>query len=191
SIYLLLDSERFTHLFFRVVPPERRLEVREVSEEIHRTLARFLRGEAFLVGLVSAASFLGLEFVFHLRFALPLAVATGLFEIVPILGPIAAGTIAAAIAISQGGPGLAIGVIVFYIIIRQIEDQIVMPFVVGRAVELHPLVVLFAVLAGGALLGFLGTLLAVPIAASIKVMLSVWLPTFSEKEPAPALTAKE
>ena len=191
SIYLLLDSERFTHLFFRLVPPERRVEVREVSEEIHRTLARFLRGEAFLVGLVSAVSFLGLEFIFHLGYALPLAVATGFLEIVPILGPITAGTIAAAIAISEGGPGLAIGVIVFYIIIRQLEDQVVMPFVVGRAVELHPLVVLFAVLAGGALLGFLGTLLAVPIAASINVMLSVWLPTFPEKEPAPGVPIKE
>ncbi len=191
SIYLLLDSARFIRLFYRVIPAGRRLEVQAVGEEIHRTLARFLRGEMFLVGLVSAVSFLGLELIFHLRYALPLAVATGLLEIVPILGPIAAGTIAAALALSEGGPGLALGVIVFYVIIRQVEDQVVMPFVVGRAVELHPLVVLFAVLAGGALLGFLGTLLAVPIAASIKVMLTVWLPAFSEKEQAPAIAVKD
>jgi predicted PurR-regulated permease PerM len=55
-----------------------------------------------------------------------------------------------------------------------VEDQIVMPLVLGRAVDLHPLVVIFAVLAGSALLGVLGTLIAVPVAASIKVILDSW-----------------
>lgn len=182
SIYLLLDSERVSRFFFRFVPVDRWTEVRGVSDEIHRTLARFLRGEIFLVGLVSVVSFLGLEFVFHLRYALPLAVATGFLEIIPFLGPVFAATIAAALAITQGGLGLAVGVIVFYVIIRQLEDQVVMPFVVGRAVELHPLIVIFAVLAGETMLGVLGALLAVPVAASIKVMLDAWLPLFSPKD---------
>jgi len=191
SIYLLLDAERITSLFFRLVPPDRRPEVRAVSEEIHRTLARFLRGEMFLVALVAVLSFLGLEFVFHLHYALPLAVATGFLEIIPFLGPVTAGAVAALLALSQGGPGLAIGIIIFYVIIRQLEDQIVMPVVVGHAVELHPIFVIFAVLAGNALLGVLGTLLAIPIAASIKVMLNAWLPMLSPKEPVEPKTPLE
>ena len=182
SIYLLLDSERVSHVFFRLVPPDRRLEVKAVSEEIHRTLGRYLLGELILVGIVSAASFIGLEFAFHLRYALPLAVATGFLEIIPFLGPVVAASIAGALGLLQGGVGLAVGIIVFYTIIRQVEDQIVMPVVVGRAVELHPIVVIFAVLAGGALLGVLGTLIAVPVAASIKVMIDAWLPMLSPKE---------
>ncbi len=182
SIYLLLDSERVGHFFIRLIPADRQIEVAAVSEEIHRTLGRYLLGELILIGIVSTASFLGLEFLFHLRYALPLAVATGFLEIIPFLGPVLAGSIAAALALLQGGPGLAVGIIVFYTVIRQVEDQIVMPVVVGRAVELHPILVIFAVLAGGALLGVLGTLLAVPVAASIKVMLDAWLPVLSPKE---------
>jgi predicted PurR-regulated permease PerM len=106
-----------------------------------------------------------------LRYALPIAVVTGLVEIVPFVGPVVAGTIAALFALSQGGVNLVVGVVVFYVVLRQVEDQIVSPVVLGDAVELHPLVVIFAVLAGGALFGILGTLAAIPIAASIKVII--------------------
>jgi predicted PurR-regulated permease PerM len=156
------------------VPRERRNEVRNVSFEIHQTLGRFLRRQLVLVALVAVATFLGLEFIFHLRYALPLAVATGLVEIIPFIGPVLAGSVAAIIAISQGGTSLMLGVIVFYFVVRQIEDQIVAPVVLGRAVELHPLIVIFSVLAGGVLFGVLGTLAAVPFAASIKVILEYW-----------------
>jgi predicted PurR-regulated permease PerM len=171
SIYLIADSRRMTDILMRLTPHDRRDEVKEVSEEIHRTLARYLRRIALLVGLVSVVTFLGLEFLFHLRFALAVAVATGLLEIVPFVGPVAAGTIAAIVALSQGGPSLVIGVVVFYFVLRQIEDQIVAPVVLGHAVELHPLVVIFAVLVGGTLFGVLGTLAAVPVAASLKVVI--------------------
>ena len=186
SIYLLLDTERVSKVLIRLIPRDRRTEVLDVSEEIHRTLGRFLLGEMILVGIVSVASFLGLEFVFHLRYALPLAVATGFLEIIPFLGPVIAASIAASLALLQGGAGLAAWIIVFYIIVRQVEDQVVMPVVVGRAVELHPIIVIFAVLAGGALLGVLGTLLAVPVAASIKVALDAWLPLFLPKDAVPS-----
>jgi predicted PurR-regulated permease PerM len=174
SIYLLADSGNVEDAILRFVPRERRNEVRNVSLEIHQTLARYLRRQLVLVAWVSVATFLGLEFIFHLRYALPLAVATGLVEIIPFIGPVLAGTIAAIIAISQGGTSLMLGVIVFYFVLRQIEDQIVSPVVLGRAVELHPLIVIFSVLAGGALFGVLGTLAAVPFAASIKVLLEYW-----------------
>jgi predicted PurR-regulated permease PerM len=170
SIYLIADSRRMTDVLLRLTPHDRRGEVKEVSEEIHRTLARYLRRIGVLVGLVSAVTFLGLEFLFHLRFALAVAVATGLLEIVPFVGPVAAGTVASIIALSQGGPNLVIGVIVFYFVLRQIEDQIVAPVVLGHAVELHPLVIIFAVLVGGTLFGLLGTLAAVPAAAALKVV---------------------
>jgi predicted PurR-regulated permease PerM len=176
SVYLLLDSERLVRHLFQLIPAPRRTEVEAVSAAIHRTLARYLRGQLYLVGVVAVVSFLGLEFLFHLHYALPLAVATGLLEIIPFVGPVVAAAIAGTIALAQGGPGLALGVIIFYTAVRQIEDQIVMPFVVGHAVELHPLIVIFSVLAGGALFGVLGTLLAVPVAAAIKVILEAWLP---------------
>jgi predicted PurR-regulated permease PerM len=171
SIYLLGDEMRVGNVLLSLFPADRRGQILEVSEDIHDTLARYLRRQGVLIALVAAASFLGLEIIFRLRYALPLAVFTGVVEVVPFLGPVVAATIAALIALSQGGVGLLVGVIVFYFVLRQVEDQVVMPVVLGSAVELHPLVVIFAVLAGGALFGVLGTLAAVPAAASIKVLI--------------------
>ncbi len=170
SIYFLADGVRVERALLSFVPASRRPGVYEVSDEIHRTLARYFRRLMVLVALVATATFFGLEFIFHLRYALPIAVATGFLEIVPFLGPVVAASIAALVAISQGGVTLAIWVIVFYTVIRQLEDQIVSPVVLGNAVELHPLIVIFAVLAGGTLFGVLGTLAAIPVAASIKVI---------------------
>jgi len=118
-----------------------------------------------------------------------LAVATGLLEIVPFVGPVSAGAIAAMIAVTQGGPNLAIGVIVFYFVVRQIEDQLVSPIVLGRAVELHPVIIIFAVLAGGTLFGIIGTLAAVPVAASIKVILDYWPQLFPAATPGTSPTS--
>jgi predicted PurR-regulated permease PerM len=174
SIYLLLDADRVNHFLMSFVPRDRRDDVFAVSEEIQRTLGRYLRRQLLLVGFVAGATFAGLEWIFHLHYALPVAIATGFMEIVPFVGPVAAGTIAVLIALSQGDASLAIGVIIFYLVLRQVEDQIVTPIVLGRAVELHPLVVIFAILAGSALFGILGTLVAIPVAASIKVVLDAW-----------------
>ncbi len=174
SVYLLADSQRVTRLLIGLVPQDRRVRVAEVSAEVHRTLARYLQRLGLLTALVATVIFLGLELIFHLHYALPLAVATGVLEIVPFIGPVAAGSIAAMIAVTQGGSSLAVGVIVFYFVVRQIQDQLVGPIVLGRAVELHPVIIIFAVLAGGTLFGILGTLAAVPAAASIKVILDYW-----------------
>src|SRR5438552_165943 len=81
--------------------------------------------------------------------------------------------LAAGVALSAQGAGAAVGVIIAYTILRELEDQVVMPVVVGRAVNLHPVVTIFAVLAGGAIAGVLGMLLAVPTAAAIKVVLDI------------------
>jgi predicted PurR-regulated permease PerM len=126
---------------------------------------------------MSLVSFLILQFVFQVPYALPLGILTGFLEILPLLGPAIAAVLAAGVALAAHGPGAALSVIVAYTVLRQLEDQVVMPFVVGRAVELHPVVTIFAVLAGGAMAGPLGMLLAVPAAAAIKVVLDFLYPT--------------
>jgi predicted PurR-regulated permease PerM len=180
--YFLLDGRRAGQYVQRFVPIERRERVREVAGAIHQVLGRFLRGQLFLIVLMALLNYIVLEFVFHLPYALPLAIAGGILEIIPLLGPILAGAIAAAVALVHGGTGAMIGVIVAYVILRQVEDQFVMPLVVGRAVHLHPLVPIFAVLTGGSIAGVLGAVLAVPVAAAVRVTLDFVFPV----EPAAA-----
>ncbi|HEX7471787.1 MAG TPA: AI-2E family transporter, partial [Candidatus Limnocylindrales bacterium] len=90
--------------------------------------------------------------------------------------PIIAAAIAAIDAVTQGGLQLAGVVIVVYIVVRQVEDQLVMPVVIGRAVHLHPVVTIFAVLIGLEVYGVLGGLLGVPAAAAINVIFNTLYP---------------
>lgn len=175
--YLLLDGHRIGPNVLRFVPPDQRERVGEVAERIHLVLGRYLRGQLFLIGLMSVVTSLVLIFVFQLPYALPLGIATGILEVIPLLGPWLAGSLAAIVALVYGGPGLAIGVGIAFFLLRMAEDQLVMPFVVGRAVHLHPLVTIFAVLLGGSLAGVLGAVLAVPVAAAVRVTLDYVFPS--------------
>jgi predicted PurR-regulated permease PerM len=177
SFYLLLDGKRLGIYLLKFVPAGSRARTGYVAGRIHAVLGAYLRGQLLLIGLMSLVSFLILQFVFQVPYALPLGILTGFLEILPLLGPAIAAVLAAGVALAAHGPGAALGVIVAYTILRQLEDQVVMPFVVGRAVELHPVVTIFAVLAGGAMAGALGMLLAVPAAAAIKVVLDFLYPT--------------
>jgi predicted PurR-regulated permease PerM len=169
--YLLKDWNKLAVTSLALLPVESRLRVREVAARIHVILGRYVRGQMILVLLMSAVTWVFLSFVFRLRFALPLALATGLLEIVPLAGPAFAAAAAALVAFSQGGGQFALIIIVFYTLARYLEDYLVVPNVVGRAVHLHPVVSIFAVLAGGSIAGILGTIVAVPVAAAL---VAIW-----------------
>jgi predicted PurR-regulated permease PerM len=182
--YLLVDGGRLEPFLLRFVPPTYRAHVAHVSTDVRIVLGRYLRGQLILVVLMSTVTFIVLEWIFHLPYALWLGIMTGILELIPLLGPFTAGTIACAVALSQGGPTEAIGVGLTYFALREVEDQLVMPVVVGRAVHVHPLLTIFAVLTGERIAGVLGMILAVPIAAGIKVVLDYAYPALSSREAA-------
>jgi predicted PurR-regulated permease PerM len=177
SFYLLLSWRQIGSYLLKFVPEGSRARTGYVLGRIHVALGAYLRGQLLLIVIMSAVSFLVLQFIFQVPYALPLGIMTGFLEILPLIGPAIAAVIAAGVALSAQGAGAAIGVIAAYFILRQLEDQVVMPIVVGRAVELHPVVTIFAVLAGGTIAGVLGMLLAVPVAAAIKVILDFLYPS--------------
>jgi predicted PurR-regulated permease PerM len=174
--YMLIDGANFFRYILRFVPPEHRTHAEYLSAEIHRILGRYLRGQLVLVALMSTVTFIVLEWAFRLPYALWVAILTGFLEVIPLIGPIAAGAIACTIGFSQGGPNEAAALAITYVVLRQVEDQLVMPIVVGRAVHVHPLVTIFAVLTGEKIAGVLGMILAVPIAAMVKVVLDYAYP---------------
>jgi len=167
--YLLLDREQFVAFAVRLLPAERRPRALFIGGQVNRVLGRYVRGVFFLVVFMTAATWLGLALL-GIRYAFPVAVATGILEIIPFVGPVVAGAIAVVVALTHHDVGRAVAVGVFYLVLRQLEDQVVAPQVLGRAVALHPVTVIFAVLAGGAVAGLLGVLLAIPVAAAIKVI---------------------
>jgi predicted PurR-regulated permease PerM len=176
SFYLLMSGKQIGAYMLRFVPAGSRTRTGYVAGRIHTVLGAYLRGQLLLILLMSVVSFIVLQFVFNVPYAIPLAILTGFLEILPLIGPAIATVLAAGVALAAHGTGAAVGVIIVYFVLRELEDNLVMPFVVGRAVELHPLVTIFAVLAGGQIAGIIGMLLAVPVTAAIKVILDFLYP---------------
>ena len=174
--YMLIDGHTFWQYVLRYVPSEHRAHVDTVSAQIHRVLGRYLRGQLVLIVLMSGVTFVILEWVFHLPYALWIGILTGVLEVIPLIGPFTAGAIACTVGFAQGGPTEAAGLAITYLILRQVEDQLVMPLIVGRAVHVHPLVTIFAVLVGERMGGVLGMILGVPVAAALKVVLDYAYP---------------
>jgi predicted PurR-regulated permease PerM len=173
--YLLMDWPRLVEFAFRFVPADRRASVGRLASGIHAILGRYIRGQLYLVVLMATVTWVVLSMGFHLRYAFPVALATGFLEVIPLLGPVVAAVVAASVGLTQGGPQMALGIVAFYTVARQVEDQVVMPQIVGRAVHLHPIATVLAVLCGGAVAGVLGMILAVPAAATLAVILDeVW-----------------
>lgn len=175
TFYLLLNGKRSLDFILRFVPDRNVPRVLAVWQKIHRMLGGYLRGQLTLIGIMTVSSWIVL-IIFRVPYALPIALFTGFVEIVPFVGPILAAVVAAAVALTSHGLGGAVGVIICYTVLRQVEDQIVMPQIVGRVVHLDPVVTIFAVLAGEHIGGFIGVLIAIPVAAAARVIVDEVFP---------------
>src|SRR5436190_923540 len=176
TFYLLLDGGRFGATALRFLDPADRVQMQAVAGRIHVVVGQWLRGQLLLVFLVATIVTIVLGPILHLPNALALGVMTGMLEVITFIGPLVAGAVVGIVALSAGGPTLAIAAVGFLFVLRQIEDVLIMPNVLGRAVHLHPLVALFAVVVGSTAFGIVGTFLALPVAAAIGVALHEFFP---------------
>ena len=194
TFYLLLQADRVVQNVRALFPQDVLDELDPWIRRVVTTMGAYLRGQVLLVMIISTATFVGLS-ILGVRFALVLAIMSGLVVTIPYLGPYAAGAVAVIVAMTQtqpnnfGWPPLVLGaaVAILYTVIRQLEDNLVMPFVIGRTVELHPLTVIFVVLAGASLAGILGLLIAVPAAATLKIILEYLWQKVREPDPRESL----
>ena len=177
SIYLIIDSHRVGQFFLRFIPSEEQRQiVTNMTQQTNIMLSKYVRGQLLLITIMSTVAWIFLHFIFKLKYALVIAIASGFLEIIPVLGPIVATSIATIVGVAQHGMDVALGIIVCYTLARWIEDYVIIPRIIGHAVELHPLVVIFAVLCGEVTAGALGMLIAIPVAASIKLIVDFLYP---------------
>jgi predicted PurR-regulated permease PerM len=176
AFYFLKEGRGMRERFLNAIPHEFKFDTEVLLRKINLTLGSYLRGQIFLVLFVAVVLFIALS-ILGVKFALILAIFSGFAEIVPIIGPIVAATIAAVVAFVGGvNFGLsplysAISVVVIYTVVRQFQDYVVNPYFMGKITKLHPLVILFAVLAGEHTAGIMGLILAVPIAGVLRILL--------------------
>jgi predicted PurR-regulated permease PerM len=192
TFFLLRDAPRLFQWLRRLVPTKQRSELVPLFAQVNTLLGRYVRGQMFLIGVMATATFIGLS-ILQVPFVLLLAIMTGVLEVIPIVGPITAGAIACLVALGHPAPwGLSqiwyvVIVAVMYTVLRHAEDYLVIPFVIGRIVKLHPAVVIFSLLTGGALFGLLGVLVAVPVAATLRLVLIYVGAKLRDEDPFPVL----
>ena len=166
TFFLLKDGRRLWRWVLSRVPARRRPAAAELGRRIWATLGAYLRG-VLIVALFDAV-FIGLALVvLGVPLALPLTVVTFIGAFIPIVGALAAGAAATLVALVTGGVDQALLVLAAVIVVQQVESQILSPVVLGRAVKLHPGIVLVSVTAGAVLYGVVGAALATPVAAII------------------------
>lgn len=188
SFYFLKDGRKMLDKIFNLIPGNYRIEVEILLKKINTALNGYLRGEIFLIFFVSVILFAALSIV-GVKFALLLSIFSGFAEIVPIIGPIVAGLTAVLVVLITGNANFSLSpfsaalvVAGIYFVLRQFQDYAITPYVMGKITRLHPLLILFAVLAGEHLLGILGLIVAVPIAAVIRILLEFSLDKINEQD---------
>lgn len=177
GFFFLKEGRRIVDKFLNFIPNDYKIEIEILLRRINNVFGGYLRGQLLLVFFVSALIFVALS-VLGVKFALILAIFSGFAEIVPLIGPIVAGAVTATVVFVTATSNfdlsqiqLVLTVVIIYFIVRQFEDYFVIPLIMGKITKLHPLIILFAVLAGGHMAGILGLILAVPLAAIVKILL--------------------
>lgn len=192
AFYLLVDWDRMVSSVDRWVPVRQRETVRALAREIDRAVAGFVRGQSAVCLFLGTYYAVGLSLV-GLNFAILIGLFAGLITFIPYLGSISGLVLATGVAFAQFWPDWTwiLVVVAVFLFGQFLEGNIVTPKLVGESVGLHPVWLMFALFAFGYLFGFVGFLIAVPLAAAVGVIVRFALrrylasPFYSGVEPAP------
>ncbi|MFE9457032.1 AI-2E family transporter [Streptomyces californicus] len=169
TLFLLYDGRRIWEWSLKLVPAAARPGVAGAGPRAWRTLTAYVRGTV-LVALIDAI-FIGLGlYVLNVPLAVPLAVFIFLFAFIPLVGAVVSGALAVVVALVTEGVWTALWALVVVLAVQQIEGHILQPFILGRAVRVHPLAVVLAVATGGLVAGIGGAVVAVPLVAVVNTV---------------------
>jgi predicted PurR-regulated permease PerM len=168
TIFFLADGPRIWRFLTGVLPREGREPARIAGQQAWQSVGVYVRTIP-VVALVDAILIGGGAAVLGIPFALPIAVLTFLAAFVPVVGAVVAGALAVLVALVSNGVTAAVIMLVIILVVQQLEGNVLQPFLLGRALDLHPLVVLLATSIGLLLAGIPGGVLAVPVVAGLTV----------------------
>ncbi|MFD4788753.1 AI-2E family transporter [Streptomyces sp. NPDC058459] len=189
TLFLLYDGKRIWDWFLKLVPAAARPGVAGAGPRAWATLTAYVRGTV-LVALIDAI-FIGIGIYFlDVPMAVPLAVFIFLFSFIPLVGAVASGALAIVVALVTQGVFTALMTLVVVLAVQQIEGHILQPFILGRAVRVHPLAVVLTVAAGGMVAGIGGAVVAVPLVAVTNTVVG-YLRQYSAEQHYPAPGAED
>jgi predicted PurR-regulated permease PerM len=173
TFFLLLDGRRVLHFAFRELGPERGPRMERIAQDVYSAVGGYVAGNLLISVIAGTLAYVMMR-ILNLPFAAPLAVFVAFFDLIPLVGSTIAGVVVGIVAAIVGFPGKLIAWVIYLIVYQQVENNVLQPVIYRRTVAIHPLIVIVAVLIGGTLLGILGALLAIPIAASVQIVVKEW-----------------
>ncbi len=186
--YCLIDFDKMRRRAWYITPPERRPEIGQLAGALNRAIGNYLRGYAILclmVGMTTTILMVTMEGFFDSSYGLVVGVIAGLTYFVPYLGSLTSVFLGTLVIYITGGNQIGETLIAFLLLqgTNSIYDNVVSPRIIGKQVGLHPMLVMFGLLAGGKLLGLAGIILATPMLLCIKVILEHYFPRLTEPIP--------
>ncbi|HXV72311.1 MAG TPA: AI-2E family transporter [Acidimicrobiia bacterium] len=169
AIYILMDLNRFKSQSLELTPPQHRNEVAYVGGELGTAMGSFVRGQLLVALIVGIASSIGM-WAIGLPFWLLIGIIAGFLNLIPFLGPVVGGALAALVALLNGDVWQAVWAVVIMIGVQQVDNHLITPMVQRARVNLSPLVIVLALIIGGSLAGLLGVLVAIPATAAIRII---------------------
>lgn len=167
SFYFAVQERGLDDFLKLVTPPHHQAYMLDLWKRAQVKMGRWLQGQLLLSLIVGVLVYIGLRFI-GVPYALLLAIVASVLELIPVFGSILAAIPAVMLAFIDQGTAMALFVILLYVIVNQLQGNVIYPMVVQKILGVPPLVVILAIIAGAQLAGFLGILIAVPVAAAIQ-----------------------
>ncbi len=180
TFYMVVEEDALKKIVWSLAPPDKQTYIMQLINRMQRQVGYWLRGQLILMFLVGFFTWIGLLFIMP-EYALVLGLIAGLTEFIPYLGPILGAVPAIFLALTIN-PFLALLVAILYLIIQQVEGNILVPKIMQRAVGLNPIVSIAVLMAGLKIAGIIGGLLSIPVATALSVMVKDWVRMRNSKE---------
>ena len=173
GFYILKDTDVIVSTFMKIIPPRQKYQSAVLIGKINSVFGKYVRGQ-LIISLIIGVLCTIVLLILKVDFAVLLGFSAGLFNIIPFLGPVI-GAIPAALTALYISPLKALLVIILFVAIQQIDNYFISPNIMKHQVGVHPGVIIFSLIAGGAIFGIFGLLLAVPTVAIIQEVLRYYL----------------
>ena len=186
SVYLIKDIEYFKELWNKIyyfIFRKSRVGkgVKECGEIVNKTFSNYIKGQLLDACIVGGLSAIALA-VIGVDYAIVIGIISGICNMIPYVGPMVGTVLAAVMGLLSGEPIMVLWAVIAMLVVQQIDNNLIAPKIVGDSVGLHPVFTMIAIIIGGNIGGLLGMLVAVPLTASIKILLGKWYNQYVDYE---------
>jgi predicted PurR-regulated permease PerM len=169
TFFLLRDGGRIVGFLFGLARPERERRLRAIAGDVYRSVSGYVAGNLLISLIAGTTTYVALE-ILGVPFAVPLAVLMAFLDLIPLIGATIGGVVVGIVTAFTDFPTATIVWAIVFVVYQQVENNLLQPVVYRRTVDVHPLLVIVAILIGAGLLGVLGALIAIPIAATVQII---------------------